>query len=422
MKVLVIGQGGREHALVHALARSPSISEIHVLPGNEAMSRQAVRHSFSWKETEKVVQLCLRSDIQFVMIGPEEPLVAGLADQLRERGILVVGPSAQGARLEGSKVYSKNFVVEAGIPTARSEVVNSVETTMEAAKKMTPPYVLKADGLAAGKGVLICKTLEDLRSGAVDFFEKQILGTAGISALLEQFTKGWEMSFIVLTNGSDFEALPIAQDHKRLSDNDEGPNTGGMGTVAPLSISPELRNNIENKVVRPCLKHLQKNGILYRGILFFGLMIDGNEPSLIEINCRFGDPETQVMLPLIENDWGLVLKNLATGVLTPLKQRPLFSACVVMAAPGYPSNPQKGVQMLGDLFAETPSSYFDVAGAKKENAIWVTDGGRVLGAIGLGGSLEEALRNAYVQTEKVSWKGLLLRRDIGKKITKPSAY
>ena len=418
MKVLVIGQGGREHAIVHALARSSSVSEIHVLPGNEAMSRQAICHSFSWKETEKVVQLCLRSDIQFVMIGPEEPLVAGLADQLRERGILVVGPSAQGARLEGSKIYSKNFVVEAGIPTAHFEIVNSVEGTLTAAKKMTPPYVLKADGLAAGKGVLICKTLETLRQGAVDFFEKQTLGPAGTSALLEQFTQGWEMSFIVLTNGSEFESLPIAQDHKRLMDNDEGPNTGGMGTVAPLAIPIELRNNIENKIVRPCLQHLQKNGILYRGIIFFGLMIDGNEPSLIEINCRFGDPETQVMLPLIENDWGLVLKSLATGNLVPLKQRPLFSACVVMASPGYPSSPQKGVTILGDLFAETPASYFDVAGARKENSIWVTDGGRVLGAIGLGGSLDEALRNAYAQTGKANWKGLLLRKDIGKKAQK----
>ncbi len=418
MKVLVLGQGGREHALVHAFTRSPSIREIHVAPGNDGMSRQAICHPFTWKDTDKILQLCLQSEIDFVVIGPEDPLVDGLADRLRERGILVVGPSAQGARLEGSKIYCKNFMNEAGIPTARSKAVHTVAATMEAARSFTAPYVLKADGLAAGKGVLICHTLEQLKSGATDFFERQTLGAAGTSALLEQFTPGWELSYLVLTNGQEAQALPIAQDHKRLSDNDEGPNTGGMGTVAPIAISSELQKQIDERVVGPCLRHLQKHGILYRGVLFFGLMITPEGPSLLEINCRFGDPETQVLLPLIENDFGIVMKSLATGHLTPLKFRPLFAACVVMASPGYPSDPKKGVLIHGNVFEETPSSYFISAGVKKESeaGAWVTNGGRVLCAMGLGGTLKEALENAYLQRAKANWDGILFRKDIGQKI------
>lgn len=424
MKVLVLGQGGREHAIVHALSRSPSVREIHVAPGNDGMSRQAVCHAVSWKDTDKILQLCLKNEIDFVIIGPEDPLVDGLADRLRERGVLVVGPSGHGARLEGSKIYCKNFMAEAGIPTARYKVVHTVSATMEAARSFTPPYVLKADGLAAGKGVLICHTLEQLRSGAADFFEKQTLGPAGTSALLEQFTPGWELSYLVLTNGQDFQALPIAQDHKRLSDHDEGPNTGGMGTVAPLKISPELQKQIDEKIMIPCLRNLQKHGIVYRGVLFMGLMITDAGPSLLEINCRFGDPETQVLLPLIENDFGQVMKSLATGQLVPLKFRPMSAACVVMAAPGYPSDPKKGVLIHGNVFDETPSSYFIVAGAKKESSSsWVTNGGRVLCAIGLGGSLKEAIDNAYVQKAKADWAGVLVRSDIGKKqITSPNEH
>lgn len=422
MKVLVIGQGGREHALVRALGRSPSITQIHAAPGSEGMSREALCHpNLNWKDTEGIVQLCLRSEIDFVVIGPDDPIVDGLADRLRERGILVVGPSAQGARLEGSKIYAKNFMNEAGIPTSRFKVVNSVAGTMEAAKSFTAPYVLKADGLAAGKGVLICKTIEQLKSGAEDFFEKKVFGASGSSAVIEQFTPGWEMSFHVLTNGSEYQVLPTAQDHKRLLDNDEGPNTGGMGTIAPLPIPAEMQAQIEEKIVKPCLKNLQKHGILYRGVLFFGLMMTESGPSLLEINCRFGDPETQVMLPLIENDWGSVLKNLATGQMTPLKRRPGAAACVVMASPGYPDDPQKGVLIHGNMADETSSSYFISAGTKKSDSnSWVTNGGRVLCAIGLGSNLEEALKNSYVQVKKADWKGLQFRKDIGKKFVTSS--
>lgn len=415
MKVLVLGQGGREHAIIHALSRSPSVHEIHVAPGNDGMERLCLCHPFDWKETEKIIQFCLKSEIDYVIIGPEDPLVDGLADKLRERGILVVGPSGQGARLEGSKIFCKNFLNEAKIPTAKSKTVHTVIATMEAANSFTPPYVLKADGLAAGKGVLICHTLEQLRSGAQDFFEKQTLGLAGTSALLEQFTPGWELSYLIFTNGVDFQALPIAQDYKRLLDQDQGPNTGGMGTIAPLKIDEDLQKKIDSTIVKPCLENLQKHGILYRGILFFGLMITPEGPSLLEINCRFGDPETQVLLPLIANDFGLVMKDLATGHVQPLHFHPLASACIVMASPGYPHTPEKEVPLQGDIFSETSTSYFLSAGLKKVSAgKWVTNGGRVLCAIGIGNEITEALKHAYAQRKKVEWRGLLYRTDIGK--------
>lgn len=413
MKVLVLGQGGREHALVHQLAHSPSVNEVHAAPGNDGMKQHALCHEWDWKDTERIIDFCLRTEIELVVIGPEDPLVDGLADRLRERGLLVVGPGAEGARLEGSKIFAKQFMNEARVPTAKSSVVNSVQGCMSEASQFTPPYVLKADGLCAGKGVVICKTLDELKSAATDFFEKKIFGAAGSSALLEQFTPGWELSYLVLTNGQDFQALPVAQDHKRLQDNDEGPNTGGMGTVAPLAIDPTLRTRIENEIVRPSIENLRNKGTIFRGFIFFGIMVTDAGPSLLEYNCRLGDPETQVILPLVRNDFGQLMKDLAMGKLQELQFRPLHAACVVMAAPGYPMNPEKGVTIQGDVLAATESSYFLVAGAKRSPQGWQTSGGRVLCSVGLGSSRQEAIAKAYGQSQQARWNGQQVRKDIG---------
>lgn len=416
MKALVIGSGGREHALVKALSSSPSISEVHAIPGNDGM-REAVCHPMDWKEIESLIQFCLRTEIDFVFIGPEDPLVYGLADRLRERGILAVGPSADAARLEGSKIYAKQFMQEAKIPTSKFSVVTTVEETLTEAKNFTAPYVFKADGLAAGKGVFICKTLEDLKKSAIEVFEEKSLGAAGKQALLEQFMPGWELSFLVMTNGAEFKTLPLAQDHKRLLDNDEGPNTGGMGVVAPLKIDETLRYKIENEIVLPTLKLLADKNHLYRGVLYFGLMITESGPQLLEYNCRFGDPETQVILPLMDADLGVLFKDLASGKLSDFKEKNKFASCVVMAAPGYPEKPERGVKIEGDLSAETSDSYFIVAGAKKSHeGQWQTNGGRVLCSIGVGKDLKESLGRAYKQTESAHWFGLQKRTDIGKNI------
>ncbi|MGE3760094.1 MAG: phosphoribosylamine--glycine ligase, partial [Pseudobdellovibrionaceae bacterium] len=304
MKVLVLGSGGREHALVKALNQSPSVTEVHVIPGNAGMTREALCHSLDWKNTEEIIKFCNRTEIDYVMVGPEDPLVAGIGDLLRERGILVVGPSREGAQLEGSKIFAKEFMIEAKVPTAPYFIVESVEQTLKAAKDFPAPYVLKADGLAAGKGVFICKTLEDLKAAATDLFEKRILGAAGSRALLEKFMPGWELSFLVLTNGSSYEVLPLAQDHKRLSDGDQGPNTGGMGTVAPLKISAGLREQIENQIIKPSVQLMDQKNLIFSGVLFVGIMVTEQGAQVLYFNTRFGDPETQVILTLLEGDWG----------------------------------------------------------------------------------------------------------------------
>lgn len=415
MKLLVIGQGGREHAIVKALARSPSVTEIHAIPGNDGMSREAVCHRLDWKDTDALIGFCLRTEIDSVVIGPEDPLVDGLADRLRERGILVFGPGKDAALLEGSKIFAKTFMQEAGVPTASFAVVDSVEAVRAALPKFTPPYVLKADGLAAGKGVFICKTADELLARSEDLFVKKTLGDAGKQALLEQFQPGWEMSFLVLTNGESFKSLPVAQDHKRLMDDDQGPNTGGMGTIAPLRVDPDLRARIEREIIDPTVRLLHKKGLVYRGVIFIGLMITENGPMILEYNTRFGDPETQVILPLVDGDWGHIFHEIACGRLPDIGLKQMSACCVIMAAPGYPDHPQKGVVIEGDPQVDSASSYFIHAGTKKTDGQWTVNGGRVLGAVGLGSSAKEAIGNAYALSEQVRWAGMQKRRDIGAK-------
>ena len=418
MKVLVVGSGGREHALTYALSLSPSVTEIHAIPGSDGMGRHTLCHKLDWHDHESIIIFCLRTEIDFVIIGPEDPLCDGLADSLRQRGILVVGPGHDGARLEGSKKFAKEFMIEAKIPTAKHKIVRTVEETLSVATNFLPPFVFKADGLAAGKGVFICKTESELKLAAQSLFEEKSLGKAGETALLEQFTQGWELSYLIFTNGTDFESLPIAQDHKRLLNNDEGPNTGGMGTVAPLKISKNLKISIDELIVKPTLLQLQKNGIFYRGIIFFGLMITKNGPSLLEYNCRLGDPETQVILPLIDGDLGIILKDLAQGKIRPLKYKSLTATCVVLAAPNYPLAPEKGVTIEGNIYHESPASYFIHSGtAKNINGKWTTNGGRVLCAVGVGSNLQESIKAAYLQAANVKWTRVQMRTDIGSKIT-----
>jgi phosphoribosylamine--glycine ligase len=421
MKVLVLGQGGREHALVKAFRNSPSVTEVHAIPGNDGIATEALCHKLSLQDSASIIQFCLRTEIDFVFVGPEDPLVQGLADELRGRGILVVGPGKDAALLEGSKIFAKQFMMEAQVPTAAAEVVTSVEQTLQLAEKFTAPYILKADGLAAGKGVFICKTKEELEQAAKSLFVDKSLGVAGTRALLEQNLPGWELSYLVVTNGTDYQVLPLAQDHKRLKDNHQGPNTGGMGTIAPLKLDPKLDKKIRETIIAPSIKHLEMRGLFFRGILFVGVMVTEKGPMVLEYNVRLGDPETQVILPLIENDLGQMFLNLAKGKLETLRYKNLFSSCVILAAEGYPENAVKGSPISGDITYSTPSSYFIHAGTKKEaNGQWVTNGGRVLGAVGLGSSLNEAIKNSYELTEKVKWNSMQFRKDIGKYFTSSS--
>ncbi len=414
MRVLVVGQGGREHSLVRALYFSPSVTEVHAVPGSDGMT-EAICHKVDTGNIAAVLELCQKFQFDLVVIGPEQALVDGLSNTLRAAGIAVFGPSQDAARLEGSKIFNKQFLVEGNIPTAPAVVVQTVAETLKAAESFTPPYVLKADGLAGGKGVYICQTLENLREAAAELFEQKILGVAGEKALLEKFQKGYELSYFILTNGESYVSLPMAQDHKKIGEGETGPNTGGMGTVAPISILPEEHDIILQRVVEPTVRHLREKKMVYRGVIFIGLMMTADGPSVLEYNVRFGDPETQVLMPLLNGDWGKVFLSVAKGEIPKLQWKDIYAACVVMAAEGYPQTVVKGSVISGDLNTQTSSSYFLHAGTQKNENGWVVNGGRVLNSVGLGSSHREALKKAYDLCEQARWQGIQYRRDIGKK-------
>jgi len=414
MRVLVIGQGGREHAITRALHFSPSVTEVHAAPGSDGMN-EAIRHTIDVDNKAEVLELCKKFAFDLVVIGPEGPLVAGLADFLRDAGLNVFGPGKMAAFLEGSKIFTKEFLTSGGIPTAPYHVVSTVAETMEAAKSYPAPYVLKADGLAAGKGVYICGSLAELESAAKDIFVDKTLGEAGSRAVLEKFTKGFELSYFILTNGEKFVSLPLAQDHKKIGDGDTGPNTGGMGTVAPIPIQPADHEAIIKKIVEPIVATFKKKNMPYRGVLFIGLMMTAEGPSVLEFNVRFGDPEAQVLLPLLEGDWGQTLAAVARGEIPTLRWKNIYSACVVLAAEGYPGTVVKGTNITGDLSAQTSSSYILHAGTKKTGGQWTVNGGRVLNIVGIGSTLREAIKKSYELADTVQWNGRQMRGDIGKK-------
>lgn len=414
MKILVIGSGGREHAIVKSFKHSALVQEIHAIPGSDGMAQEALCHpDISWKNFESIKKFCLQFNIDFVMIGPEDPLVAGLTDELRQHGILVVGPDREAAQLEGSKIKSKQFMIDAGIPTAFSVVVESVQDVKMNLHKFTPPYVLKADGLCAGKGVFICDTELELIQASELMFDKKIFQSAGEKALLEQFTKGYELSLILLTNGIEFELLPLAQDHKRLFDHQKGPNTGGMGAVAPIEIEKSLMFQIIEKVVRPSIQQIQKEQMTYRGVLFIGLMMTENGPSVLEYNTRFGDPETQVLLPLIESDTADLFFQLSKGTLKKIHYKSAATACVVKAANGYPEAPKLGDPINGLPIQDSATGWVIFSAIKKSNHQYLTNGGRVLSCVGIGSNLKDAVQEAYRISAQIEWFGCHQRSDIG---------
>jgi phosphoribosylamine---glycine ligase len=359
--------------------------------------------------------MCRRFQFDLVVIGPEIPLVEGLSDRLVAAGFKVFGPSQAAANLEGSKIFSKEFMVQAGIPTAKHIIVSSVNDVEKASAQFTLPYVFKADGLAAGKGVYICQSKDELMEAARDVFEKKVLGVAGTRAILEQFHKGYELSFFILTNGVNYVALPLAQDHKKIGEGETGPNTGGMGTVAPIKISENDYQQIITKVVEPTVKGLRERSLYYRGVVFIGLIMTEQGPNTLEYNVRFGDPEAQVLLPLLDGDWAQAMLQIANGEIPNLQWKSLYSACIVLAAENYPNTPVKGTLIEGDVQAQTTSSYILHAGTKKENNQWKVNGGRVLNAVGIGSTLKEAVKKAYEIAESTTWKGRQMRSDIGKK-------
>jgi phosphoribosylamine--glycine ligase len=418
MNVLVVGKGGREHALCWRIARSPSLKKLYCAPGSAGIS--AVAECLAVGDDD-IVRAALEKRIDLVVIGPETPLVDGLADRLRKEGIRVFGPGWDGARLEGSKIFAKNFLRKYGIPTARYVEAHSPREALGAVNELGERVVIKADGLAAGKGVIVCSTKQEAMEAVETLMVKEAMGSAGRNLVVEERLEGQEVSIIALCDGSKTCMLLPTQDHKRVFDNDAGPNTGGMGAYAPArKVSPPpLVKVIEKTVVAPTLEGLHREGIDFRGTLYCGLMITpGGEPSVLEFNVRFGDPETQPQMALLDEDLAALLMSAASGELakTELRWRPGAAVTVVVAAEGYPGNVTKGdaIDGLDDLDENDDQVVFH-AGTDRRDGGWVTDGGRVLGVTATGGDLEEARGRAYALVSRIKWRGMHFRGDIGLK-------
>ncbi len=420
MTVLVVGGGGREHALVEALARSPRRPTLLCAPGNAGTGERAENVAVAADDLDGLVALARDRAVDLVVVGPEVALVAGLADRLDEAGIAVFGPSKAAAQLEGSKAYAKDVMARCGVPTAASRTfgLGELDEARAYLDGHALPVVLKADGLAAGKGVVVAETHQQAREALADMLEDGAFGSAGSTVLVEAFLRGEEASVFVVTDGADYVLLPAAQDHKRIGEGDTGPNTGGMGAYAPAPVVTDaVRERVEAEVVRPVLDRMRAEGHPYRGVLYVGLMIDGGAPSVVEFNCRFGDPEAQVLLPLLTSDVLDLLDAAAHGRLAEVAVEVASgaAACVVLASEGYPGSVETGRTITGLDRAQEHAAIFHAGTRRSDEGNVVTSGGRVLGVTGTGATLQDALDAAYAGADAVSFQGKTLRRDIGQK-------
>ncbi len=421
MRVLVVGSGGREHALVWHLARHGH--EVYCIPGNGGISRLARCEAIDIGDFPALVAFCRRERIDLTVVGPEGPLVAGVADEFRRHGLAVFGPGRAGARLEGDKAFAKQLMEEQGIPTARFRVFDNLTTAREYARTQTLPLVVKASGLAAGKGVVICRTWDEVDQTLWAMLEGGRFGPAGEVVVVEEFLEGEEASITGLCDGSVCKFLPPSQDHKRLLDDDRGPNTGGMGAYAPAPVvTPEVAQAVEERVFRPLVAGLRRHGIDYRGVIYAGIMVTDAGIRVLEFNCRLGDPETQVVLPLVESDFVELGSACLEGRLVEkeISVADRHALCVVAVAQGYPESYRRGDTITFDscLLGDVPAGATeDVivfhAGTRVEGDRLVTNGGRVLGVTGIGSSLIDARNRAYEALAGVRFSGMFYRHDIG---------
>lgn len=426
MNILLLGSGGREHAFAWKIVQSPDCSRLFVAPGNAGTAQIAQNVALSATDFQGIHQFILAESIDLVVVGPEEPLVKGLVDFLQSQpetaNLPVVGPSKFGATLEGSKDFSKRFMQRNGIPTAAYETftADQIEAGLAYLEKQSLPIVLKADGLAAGKGVLICESLEDAKTSLKEMLLEAKFGDASSKVVVEEFLNGIELSVFVATDGKSYKILPEAKDYKRIGEGDTGLNTGGMGAVSPVIFADAaFMQKVEERIVKPTIAGLEKENINYKGFVFIGLMNNNGEPFVIEYNVRMGDPETEAVLPRIESDFVGLLKGIATGTLDPyvMKISPNYSTTVVMVSGGYPGSYEKGFPI--SLPEKTDGSVIFHAGtATNTDGELVNQGGRVLAITGFGSDLESALENAFATVNQITWEKAYFRRDIGQDILK----
>jgi len=412
VNILVIGSGGREHALFWKLSESPQTERIYAIPGNPGMGEMT---DIAVTDNAAILQFAKEKDIGLVVVGPEVPLMNGLVDDLEAAGIPAFGPRANAAEIEGSKSFAKDLMKKYGIPTARYEVFAEAEAARAYIRSEGTPIVVKADGLAAGKGVVVAMTEQEALDAVDAIMENNSFGDAGERVVIEEFMEGEEASLLAFTDGTVIRPMISAQDHKRAFDGDKGPNTGGMGTYAPAPVmTPELTERAVEEILKPTISAMEKEGRAYRGCLYLGLMITADGPKVVEFNARFGDPETQVVLPLLDGDLVQIMHACADGTLAdvPIRWKDGAAVCVVLSAGGYPASYEKGNEIYGIGNAEKLGALVFHAGTAKKNGKIVTNGGRVLGVVGMGKDIASAVQSAYDAVDQISFKGEYHRKDI----------
>ena len=419
MNVLVLGSGGREHAIAYKLSLSRSIDKLFWAPGNGATDEIAENPEINLNDFDKIVSFVKQNAIELTVVGPEAPLVAGISDRFKEEGLNIFGPSSKGATIEGSKIFAKKLMKDVGIPTADFRYFYDYENAKNYIEKLSPPYVIKADGLAAGKGVIIADNKEGAEKALIDMFKNKVFGDSGSKIVIEQFLKGEEATVLALCDGKKILPLISSQDHKAVYDGDKGPNTGGMGAIAPAPVVNEnVMNKVINKILNPLIRAFNERNIEYRGVIYAGLMIINGDPYVVEFNCRFGDPETEAVFPLMDSDLGEILFATATGDLSniDIKWKVGYCCDVVLCSEGYPGKYEKGKRIYGlDNLRNVPDVFVFHAGTKKLDDKFVTNGGRVLNIAAVDDTLENAIDKAYKYVNMVNFEGMHYRRDIGYK-------
>ena len=417
MRVLILGSGGREHALAWKIAQSPKVNKIYCAPGNAGTASVAENIDISPDNIQALLNFALIKGIGLTVVGPEQPLVKGIADSFEESGLRLFGPSQRAAEIEGSKVFCKELMKKYGIPTARYESFNSLDQ-VKLFTKEDEPVVVKASGLASGKGVVLCRNGKEARSAIQSIMQGKVFGNAGDQVVIEEFLTGQEVSLLAFTDGKTILPLESAQDHKAAFDDDKGPNTGGMGAYSPAPIfTDKLKKKVVDEIMIPTVRAMAKEGRYYRGILYAGLMLTESGPKVLEFNARFGDPETQPIMMRIKNDIVPIFEACIDGTLATqtLQWKPESTVCVVMAAKGYPGSYEKGNEITGLNLDENQQAMVFHAGTKLDNGKVLTNGGRVLGVTALGLNINQAIKNAYSVVDKIKWDGIHFRKDIGSK-------
>ena len=418
MKILVVGGGGREHAIIRKLKENKAVETVYALPGNGGIARDAVCVPIGACDIDGIVAFAKENGVDYAVVAPDDPLVLGCVDRLEEAGIPCFGPEAKAAIIEGSKVFSKNLMKKYGIPTAAFEVFDDIEKALAYLETAPIPTVIKADGLALGKGVTVAMTRDEAKAAVTEAMADKKFGKSGEKLVIEEYLEGPEVSVLAFTDGKTVKPMVSSMDHKRAFDGDSGPNTGGMGTVAPNPFyTSDIAKRCMDEIFLPTVNAMNAEGRTFRGCLYFGLMLTGNGPKVIEYNCRFGDPETQVVLPLLESDLLDIMRATADGTLDSVDVRFADGAacCVVMASEGYPVSYEKGfeISIPADL-----EKYVYVAGAAEKNGHLVTSGGRVLGVTATAQDLRSAVEKAYTMVQSVQFDNAFYRHDIGQRALK----